>query len=87
MRRVLHQFIDRLPAPAGIRLDRHLRSSGIKRAQFVSFLESSGYRTRHFDSYERGLKRRRLVKVAAFWLLAVGAAWFAIESAKALVIL
>ncbi|HVU18783.1 MAG TPA: hypothetical protein VHD32_17905 [Candidatus Didemnitutus sp.] len=86
MRRVVHQFLSRLPVPTGLRLDRELRNSGVKRAMFVSYLESSGYRTNHIDSYERSLRRRKLAKSALFWATAFLAAWIVIESAKALTI-
>ena len=86
MRRVLQQFLYRLPAPTGLRLDRELRNSGVKRAKFVSYLEASGYRTPHVDSYERSLRRRKMVKVAFFWATAFLVAWVVIESAKALTI-
>ena len=84
MRRALHQLLYRLPVPNGYRLDRELRNSGVKRATFVSYLESSGYRTRHLDSFERSMRRRRLAKIALFWATAFVAAWIVIESAKAL---
>ena len=86
MRRTLHQFLYRLPATTGLRLDRELRNSGVKRAKFVSYLEASGYRTHHIDTYERSLRRRKLMKMALFWMTAFVAAWIVIESAKALTI-
>jgi hypothetical protein len=86
MRRTFHYLLHRLPVPNGFRLDRELRNSGVKRAKFVSYLQASGYRTNHIDSYERSLRRRKLVKVALFWLTAFVAAWIVIESAKALTI-
>jgi hypothetical protein len=86
MRRTIHQLFHRLPVPNGYRLDRELRNSGVKRAKFVSYLEASGYRTRHVDSFERSVRRRKLVKVTLFWLTAFLAAWIVIESAKALTI-
>jgi hypothetical protein len=36
--------------------------------------------------FERSLRRRKLAKVALFWLTAFAAAWIVIESAKALTI-
>lgn len=84
MRRTFHYLLHRLPVLNGYRLDRELRNSGVKRAMFVSYLESSGYRTGHIDSYERSLRRRRLAKIALFWATAFFAAWIVIESAKAL---
>lgn len=86
MHRFFHQLIHCLPSPTGLRLDRQLRPTGRRRAQFISYLESSGYRTRHVDSYERSLRRRRMAKFAFFWLTAFGVAWVVIESARAVTI-
>lgn len=85
MRRLLHQLVHSLPSPAGRRLDRRLRPAGTRRAQMVSFLEASGYRTYSVDTYERSLRRRRAAKAVFLWLTAFGAAWVMIESASALV--
>lgn len=53
-------------------------------AQFVSYLMESGFRATNSDRYEASLRRRRLVRIALFWLLVGGGAWIIIESAKAL---
>lgn len=86
MRRLFHQMVHCLPSPAGFRLDRQLRTTGLRRVQFISYLESSGYRTHHVDAYERSLRRRRMAKLALFWLTAFGIAWVVIESARAVTI-
>lgn len=86
MRRTFYLLLHRLPVPIGYRLDRELRNNGVKRAKFVSYLEASGYRTNHVDTFERSLRRRRMAKLALFWLTAFLAAWIVIESAKALTI-
>jgi hypothetical protein len=86
MRRTFHYLLHRLPVPTGYRLDRELRNSGVKRAKFVSYLEASGYRTNHIDSYERSMRRRRLAKIVLFWMSAFLVAWVVIESAKALTV-
>lgn len=83
MPRVVQTLIQQMPGLHGLRLDRQLRNSNRRRAQFVSFLESSGYRTHDVDSYERSLRRRRLVKFALIWGSAFLAAWIVLESAKA----
>jgi uroporphyrinogen-III synthase len=83
MPRVVQTVLHRLPGFHGLRLDRELKNSGRRRAQFVSFLESSGYRTHDVDTYERSLKRRRTLKVALVWLSAFAAAWIVLESARA----
>jgi uroporphyrinogen-III synthase len=64
-------------------LDRRLRATSSRRAQFVSFLESSGYRMHSVDAYERSLKRRRFAKSALVWASAFAVAWVVIESARA----
>jgi len=86
MRRSLTKLLGHLPTTSPFRLDRSLRVSGMKQAQFVSYLESSGYRTHRVDRYEQSLRRRRFAKATFFWLTAIAAAWVVIESAKALII-
>jgi hypothetical protein len=86
MRRPIARLLGHLPTTSPFRLDRCLRVSGVKQAQFVSYLESSGYRTHHVDRYEQSLRRRRFAKAAFFWVTAFAAAWVVIESAKALMV-
>lgn len=84
MRRFLHQLVHSLPSFTGRRLDRRLRTTGTRRAQLVSFLEASGYRTPSVDAYERSLRRRRAAKGVFLWATAFAAAWVVLESANAL---
>jgi hypothetical protein len=86
MRHPIARLLGHLPTTVPFRLDRTLRVSGVKQAQFVSYLESSGYRTHHVDRYEQSLRRRRLAKAVFFWVSAFAAAWVVLESAKALII-
>lgn len=72
-----------MPSRAERRLDRRLRTTSSRRAQFVSYLESSGYRTHNVDAYERSLQRRRFAKTAFMWAAAFAVAWVVIESARA----
>jgi len=81
--RILRQLLQRLPARQPRRLDQRLRTTSSRRAQFVSFLESSGYRTHTVDTYERSLQRRRFAKNALMWAAAFAVAWVVIESARA----
>jgi uroporphyrinogen-III synthase len=83
MRRALQSLLARLPHRGARKLDRRLRPTGSRRAQFVSFLESSGYRTHNVDAYERSLQRRRFAKAALVWASAFAVAWVVIESARA----
>lgn len=80
---LLRQLLQRLPSRTPRRLDQRLRPTGSRRAQFVSFLESSGYRTHNVDAYERSLQRRRFAKAAFVWATAFAVAWVVIESARA----
>lgn len=86
MRHPVARLLSHLPTTSPFRLDRCLRVSGVKQAQFVSYLESSGYRSHQVDRYEQSLRRRRFAKATFLWLTAFGAAWVVLESAKALVI-
>lgn len=86
MRHPIARLLGYLPTTSPFRLDRSLRVSGVKQAQFVSYLESSGYRSHHVDRYEQGLRRRRFAKAAFFWATAFAAAWVVFESAKALIV-
>ena len=45
MRHPIARLLGHLPTTSPFRLDRTLRVSGVKQAQFVSYMESSGYRT------------------------------------------
>jgi len=82
--RLLRQLLNRLPFHTSVRTDRRLKMTRARHAQFVSFLQSSGYRTHNVDRYEQSLRRRRAVKGVLYWLSAVGASWIVLESAKAL---
>lgn len=86
MRRIIQHLANCLPNRSGSRLDRKLKSTRARHAQFASFLESSGYRTHNVDRYEQSLRRRRFAKGFFYWLSAVGASWIVIESAKAMVL-
>lgn len=81
--RLLRQLLQRIPSRTPRRLDQRLRTTSSRRAQFVSFLESSGYRTHNVDTYERAMQRRRFAKAAFVWATAFAIAWVVIESARA----
>ncbi|MDP1581465.1 MAG: hypothetical protein Q8M02_14430 [Candidatus Didemnitutus sp.] len=84
MRRLLQKISAFFTSRRTQRLDRRLRTARTRRAQFASFLESSGYRTHTVDTYERSLRRRRAAKGVLMWATAFAAAWIVIESANAL---
>lgn len=55
-----------------------------RNAQFISFLDESGFRRVNPDRYERSMRRRRVVAYVLLWTLVSGFAWVVIESAQAL---
>ncbi|MBI2497940.1 MAG: hypothetical protein HYV75_08545 [Opitutae bacterium] len=80
----LRHLLNQLPIALGQRSDRRLRTASLKHAQFAAFLEESGFGHRDTDHHERSLRRRRAAKALFLWALAFGAAWVALESARAL---
>ena len=80
----LRRILNHLPIPVGTRSDRRLRTTGLKHAQFASFLETDGFGVHHVDHYERSLRRRRLVKWIVCGATAFFVVWVALESARAL---
>ncbi|MBI2514282.1 MAG: hypothetical protein HYV96_20100 [Opitutae bacterium] len=81
--RFLRQLLQRIPSRTPRRLDQRLRTTRSRHAQFASFLQSSGSRMRHVDTYERSLQRRRFAKAVCMWAAAFAVAWVVIESARA----
>ena len=79
----VRRLLNQLPLALGMRSDRRLRATRLKHAQFASFLEDTGFRAVTLDSYERGLRRRRVAKALLWWSTAFAAAWVALESARA----
>ncbi|MEI6106809.1 MAG: hypothetical protein WCR49_07300 [Opitutae bacterium] len=79
-------LLNQLPIAFGMRSDRRLKTTRLKHAQFVSYLEDSGFRTHNVDHHERSLRRRRVVKTFLLVATAFGAAWVIMESARAVVL-
>lgn len=79
-------LLNQLPIAFGMRSDRRLRTTRLKHAQFVSYLEDSGFRTHNTDHHDRSLRRRRIAKSLFLWAAAFAAAWVVIESARAVVL-
>lgn len=80
----LRHLLNQLPIALGQRSDRRLRTASLKHAQFAALLEESGCGHHDTDHHERSLRRRRAAKTLFLWALAFGAAWIALESARAL---
>lgn len=80
----MRRFLNHLPIQIGTRSDRRLKTTGLKNAQFASFLENGGFRHHHVDHYDRSMRRRQLVKRLVIVSLVFFGIWVALESAKAL---
>jgi hypothetical protein len=80
----MRRLLNHLPIQVGTRSDRRLRTTGMKHAQFASFLKTGGFRTQHIDRYERSLRRRQVAKKLLMFAFVFFGAWIALESAKAL---
>ena len=80
----MRRLLNHLPIQIGTRSDRRLRTTGLKHAQFASFLETGGFRTHHVDYHDRSMRRRQLAKRLVILAIVFFGAWVALESAKAL---
>ena len=78
-------LLNQLPIAFGMRSDRRLRTTKLRHAQFLSHLEDSGFGRHGVDHHERGLRRRRILKLLFRWALGLGIVWVALESALAVV--
>ncbi len=60
------------------------KKSQVRTAQFIGFLEDSGFRRANPDRHTKLLNRRRAAMNVLFLLLLIGFAWIMMESAHAL---
>jgi hypothetical protein len=65
-------------------LDSSSENSRVQNAQFVSFLQKSGFRKRQLDRHERVRLFKKFVAVAFCWIIFGGVLWVVVESAQAL---
>ena len=85
MLRCLLNLMRRPAVPSSALLHRRdLDRTSTRNAQFVSFLDESGFRRLDTDKWERRMRRQRLVGYALLWVMVAGFAWVVIESAQAL---
>ncbi len=56
----------------------------MQNAQFVSFLQKSGFRHRQIDRHEKTKRFKRIVALSFAWILTGSFVWIAVESAQAL---
>ncbi len=56
----------------------------MQNAQFVSFLQKSGFRRQQLDRHEKSERFKKTVGIAFAWVLGAGFLWVLVESAQAL---
>lgn len=84
LRCVLNRF-RRSPVGSSALLHRRdFDPTSTRNAQFISFLDESGFRRVDPDKWERKMRRQRVVAYALLWLMVAGFTWVVIESAQAL---
>lgn len=80
----LKNLFRRKPVKTDALLRKRSSGHGMQNAQFVSFLQQSGFRQRLLDRHAKTKHIKRLFAVAAIWLFILGFAWVALESVQAL---
>ena len=65
-------------------LDRSSDDFRMQNAQFVSFLQKSGFRQRLLNRHDRTKRLKKLVSASVAWTLVIGLIWVVVESAQAL---
>jgi hypothetical protein len=84
MLRALFHTLRKPTVPHSAFLHRSVERTSTRNAQFISFLDNSGFRRVDTDKWERKMRRQRLVAYALLWTMVAGFAWVVIESAQAL---
>lgn len=81
---ILKSLFRRKPVRNAALLDKGRDDCRVRNAQFVSFLEKSGFRERALAQHDRTKQFKKLVAVVFMWAVVVGFVWVAIESTQAL---
>ena len=84
MLRYLANLLHKKPVKNDALLDHSSDDYRMQNAQFVSFLQQSGFRKRQLNRHEKTKRLKRVVSVAFAWLLGLGFLWVLVESAQAL---
>lgn len=56
----------------------------VSNAQFVSFLQQSGFRKQALNRHQKTKRVKRFIAIAAIWSFIAACTWIAFESAQAL---
>ena len=65
-------------------LDRSSDDFRMQNAQFISFLQKSGFRQQLLNRHDKTKRFKRLVSALVAWSLVIGLIWVVVESAQAL---
>jgi len=79
----LKSRLRRSPVKEDALLRREQSRDGVKNAQFVSFLQQSGFRKRALDRHDKTKRVKRFIGFATLWAVIIAATWVAYESAEA----
>ena len=67
-----------------LRRDDPEHGDGVRNAQFVSFLQQSGFRKRLLNRHDKTKRIKKAIALTTVWLVLMGFVWIAFESAEAL---
>ena len=65
-------------------LDSNSEDYRMQNAQFVSFLQKSGFRRQQLDRHEKTKRLKKFVSIALVWIVGGAFLWVLVESAQAL---
>ena len=84
MRRFLSNLIHKNRVRNDVLLDRSSDDFRMQNAQFVSFLQKSGFRQQLLNRHDKTRRFKKLVSALVAWSLVIGLIWVVVESAQAL---
>ena len=84
MRRFLSSLIHKNRVRNDVLLDRSSDDFRMQNAQFVSFLQKSGFRQQLLNRHDKTKRFKKLVSALVAWSLVIGLIWVVVESAQAL---
>ena len=84
MRCFLSALIQKKRVRNDVLLDRSSGDFRMQNAQFVSFLQKSGFRQQRLNRHDKTKRFKKLVSALVAWSLVIGLIWVVVESAQAL---
>ena len=84
MRHFLSNLIHKNRVRNDVLLDRSSDDFRMQNAQFVSFLQKSGFRQQLLNRHDKTKRFKKLVSALVAWSLVIDLIWVVVESAQAL---